>query len=57
VFPVAALAPFTPAELENLVCGSGEEKWTIEALTEAIVPAHGYYATSETFQYLLETMV
>lgn len=47
----------TAAELEALICGTGDEKWTMELLLDAIVPAHGYHDSSETYRSLLAVML
>ena len=46
-----------PTELEHLICGSGEEKWSLETLLEAVVPAHGYHESSDAFKFLLDVML
>jgi hypothetical protein len=43
-------------EIEDLVCGAGLEKWDLEALAEAIVPAHGYTKNSTTYVNLLTVL-
>ena len=48
---------FKTEELEDLVCGGKEEKWTVEMLTEEVIPSHGFDKTSLTYKNLIEYMV
>mmetsp|Transcript_8059 Transcript_8059/g.15832 ORF Transcript_8059/g.15832 Transcript_8059/m.15832 type:complete len:1364 (+) Transcript_8059:41-4132(+) len=43
-------------EIETLLCGSNQEDWDQAVLHEALVPAHGYTKTSETFLNLITAM-
>ncbi|CAG9332469.1 UPL4_4 [Blepharisma stoltei] len=56
LIPVEALEVFEPEELENVICGKGNESWDISVLEEAIVTAHGYDKKSKVYQNLLKIM-
>lgn len=43
-------------EIEDLVCGSGFDKWDFSTLSEALVPAHGYSSQSTTYVNLLTVL-
>ncbi len=42
-----------PSEVEGLVCGDRGANWTLEQLSEYIIPVHGYERGSAQYQYLL----
>ncbi|KAG2450258.1 hypothetical protein HYH02_004769 [Chlamydomonas schloesseri] len=55
VFSLSTVSIFNEDEIEVLLCGSGE-RWTLQALSEAIKFDHGYTANSQPVKYLLEIL-
>lgn len=56
VIPIEMLKCFASEELEFLICGASDESWDISTLQDNIIPAHGYFTSSSTFQNLLIVM-
>lgn len=55
VFPYSALHAFTPEEL-TVLCGQGEEDWSVSTLYEAIKADHGYTKDSRVVKDLLQSL-
>ena len=53
VFDINYLKCFQSIELEELLCGSINEIWDLEVLTENIIPNHGYNKNSLQYKYLI----
>ncbi|CAH1781422.1 unnamed protein product [Owenia fusiformis] len=56
IFPVKHLLSFYPEELEQLFCGSKEEKWDIKMLMESCRPDHGFNHDSQAVKFLYEIL-
>jgi E3 ubiquitin-protein ligase TRIP12 len=54
VFDINSLKCFKAEELEDLVCGGKEEKWSVGMLAEHLTPTQGYDKNSPVYLYLLE---
>jgi hypothetical protein len=57
VFPITNMKTFTSSELEDIICGSSNEKWDYESLIENIIPAHGYHKNSLIYAGLIDIMI
>mmetsp|Transcript_39168 Transcript_39168/g.37527 ORF Transcript_39168/g.37527 Transcript_39168/m.37527 type:complete len:140 (+) Transcript_39168:1099-1518(+) len=53
IFPIESLKAFSSAgELEEMICGANvnDDEWTnVQALSEFIIPAHGYHHKSHEY--------
>jgi hypothetical protein len=56
IVDLSKLEFLTSSELETVLCGSNDEDWEQSAVLEALVAAHGYSKTSETFLNLVTAM-
>jgi len=57
VFPITNMKTFSSSELEDIICGSSNEKWDYESLIENIIPAHGYHKNSQIYAGLIDIMI
>ena len=57
VFDINYLKCFKSNELEELLCGSINETWDLEVLTENIIPNHGYNKNSLQYKYLITLLM
>ena len=57
VFDVSSLKCFQTNELEEIICGSTNEIWDFETLSENIIPNHGYDRNSSVYKYLLNFLM
>ena len=57
VFDINYLKCFQSNELEELLCGSINEDWDLEILTENIIPNHGYNKNSLQYKYLITLLM
>ena len=57
VFDVNSLKCFQSNELEEILCGSSNESWDFETLSENILPNHGYDKNSTVYKYLLHFLM
>ena len=56
VFPIAALASFTAAEIARLTCGTEDVEWSMDELRACVLPGFEYTAESKPYAWLLETL-
>ena len=56
IYDINNLKIFTSIELEEMIFGSGENKWDEETLFEFLKPEHGYTKNSNVFKYLIKYM-
>ncbi|KAL5247172.1 hypothetical protein ACHWQZ_G019131 [Mnemiopsis leidyi] len=56
VMPLSNLQLFYANEMSQLLCGTGESKWTEEELSTTLQPDHGYTASSSAVKHLIQVM-